>query len=403
LKRVRLTWVATHPSQYLAPFLRYVTASCREIDVTALYASVPDASQYGREFAAPAVEWGVPLLDGYRSVVMRAARPNDVFSYDRLRGIDVPGVTQALARTDPDVVLVPGWHSMFLLRAIAAARRLHLPLMYRGDSHLDSSGAGLKRMLAHARARWLLRRFASGLAVGKKARAYLRALGIPETRLFDVPHCVDNAFFEAGAAAARQRGRPVLRRTFGIAPDAFTVLFAGKLAGHKNVDQLIAAVARCGNGIALHIVGSGPREEQLRDAVRQAGVEAVFSGFLNQQALVAAYASADCLALPSRETWGMVCNEALASGLPLVVSDAVGCAPDLAVPGATGAVFPYGDVDGLAIAIRRTRQLVAHDDHVSERCRMRAVDYSFDVAGAALANACLQTVAGTPIRGTRAA
>jgi glycosyltransferase involved in cell wall biosynthesis len=392
MKRLRLTWVATHPSQYLAPFLRHLATACPALDVTAVYASVPTAAQHGRDFATD-VDWGVPLLDGYCSVVMRSPRANDVFTYDRLRGIDVPGVTEVLRETRPDLVLVPGWHSMFLLRAIAGALRLGVPLMYRGDSHLHSSGAGLRRALAHQRARWLLKAFTSGLAVGRLARAYLLALGLPDDRVFDVPHCVDNDFFDAGVRAERQRGQAAVRGEFGIKSNSFTVLFVGKLASHKNVDDLVTAVARLPGRATLHVVGSGPEAQRYRDAARRAGIDAVFSGFLNQHEVIKAYASADCLVLPSRETWGMVCNEALASGLPIVASDAVGSAPDLVESGQTGEIYRYGDVDALTAAIERVHRSLERDGEVAARCRSRVANYSFEAAASALTSACRQTLA----------
>jgi glycosyltransferase involved in cell wall biosynthesis len=393
MKRLRLTWVATHPSQYLAPFLRHLTNACPELDVTAVYASIPTAAQHGREFATE-VDWGVPLLDGYRYVVMRSPRPGDVFTYDRLHGIDVSGVTQVLRDTRPDLVLVPGWHSIFLLRAIAGALRLGVPLMYRGDSHLHSSGAGIRRAVAHQRARWLLKAFTSGLAVGRLARAYLLALGLPHDRVFDVPHCVDNDFFDRGARAARASGRAAARADFGIPSDSFTALFVGKLAAHKKVDDLITAMARVAGAPTLHIVGSGPEEQRYREAAQRAGLHAVFSGFLNQQQVVKAYAAADCLVLPSRETWGMVCNEALAGGLPIIASDRVGSAPDLVDRGQTGEVFGYGDVGDLTAALVRTQRLVEREPNlVADRCRTKAEAHGFAVVGAALAEACQQTLA----------
>ena len=77
-------------------------------------------------------------------------------------------------------------------------------------------------------------------------------------------------------------------------------------------------------------------------------------GFVNQSELPAVYASADLLVLPSdgQETWGLVVNEAMACGIPAVVSDAVGCGPDLIEPGRTGAIFPFGDMAALTAAIR---------------------------------------------------
>ena len=78
-----------------------------------------------------------------------------------------------------------------------------------------------------------------------------------------------------------------------------------------------------------------------------------FAGFLNQGEIPAAYAACDALVLPSDygETWGLVVNEAMACGVPAVVSDAVGCGPDLVEEGQTGMIFPLGDIPALARAI----------------------------------------------------
>ena len=87
-------------------------------------------------------------------------------------------------------------------------------------------------------------------------------------------------------------------------------------------------------------------------------MRAWWAGFLNQSQLGEAYAIADCLVLPSDwgETWGLVVNEAMATGLPCVVSDRVGCGPDLVVPGVTGDVVPFGDVPALSAALQKLRK-----------------------------------------------
>jgi glycosyltransferase involved in cell wall biosynthesis len=91
----------------------------------------------------------------------------------------------------------------------------------------------------------------------------------------------------------------------------------------------------------------------MEEAARAGGVDARFLGFVNQSKLPAVYASSDVVVLPSiaTETWGLVVNEAMACGVPAVVSDAVGCGPDLIQPGATGAVSPLGDIPALAAVI----------------------------------------------------
>jgi glycosyltransferase involved in cell wall biosynthesis len=117
----------------------------------------------------------------------------------------------------------------------------------------------------------------------------------------------------------------------------------------------------------------------------------VFTGFLNQNAVGDAYAAADCLVLPStgRETWGLAVNEAMAGGLPAVVSDRVGCQPDLVIEGETGAVFPCTDIDALAAAMTRVRDLAAAGaPALAARCRQRVRHYDFRAATAGLVRAC---------------
>ena len=106
---------------------------------------------------------------------------------------------------------------------------------------------------------------------------------------------------------------------------------------------------------SLIVAGAGPLEGAMKAAARQAGIPAYFLGFCNQSEMPAAFASADLLVLPSRaeETWGLVANEALACGTPILLSDRIGAAPDLAADGKAGAVFPCGNVRALADAAAR--------------------------------------------------
>jgi len=94
-------------------------------------------------------------------------------------------------------------------------------------------------------------------------------------------------------------------------------------------------------------------EPTLRDAARAEGVPALFHGFVNQSEMPAVYAASDVMVLPSDglETWGLAVNEAMACGVPAVVSDAVGCGPDLVEQGVTGAIFPLGDIAAFARAL----------------------------------------------------
>src|SRR5207249_6891391 len=125
---IRVTAVLTHPVQYYAPWFRWIHANCRDLDLHVIYASSPTPCQQGtgfdREFA-----WDVPLTEGYQSTVVRAAGPADRFDSEHFWGLNVPEIANAIAGTRPDVVIVFGWYSVTLIRAIRSARRLKIPVL----------------------------------------------------------------------------------------------------------------------------------------------------------------------------------------------------------------------------------------------------------------------------------
>jgi hypothetical protein len=135
---VRLTAVLTHPIQYYAPWFRHVQAHAPEIALTVVYATQPSAEQQGIGFDR-AFEWDVPLLEGYRSITVRAAQPGDRVDTARFLGLDAPGIGEAILGTEPDVVMIAGWYSISLVRALLACRRRRIPTLYRGDSHMLSA------------------------------------------------------------------------------------------------------------------------------------------------------------------------------------------------------------------------------------------------------------------------
>jgi glycosyltransferase involved in cell wall biosynthesis len=177
-----------------------------------------------------------------------------------------------------------------------------------------------------------------------------------------------------------------VRAAFGLPAEDFVILFAGKLEAKKRPDDVLRAAARLGPGVSVLCVGTGPLEEACRATAGQLGVRVAWAGFLNQSEIGRAYAAADCLVLPSTwgETWGLVVNEALATGLPCVVSDQVGCAPDLIEDGVTGYQYRMGQVEELAAALQRVRA----GNNWGDACRGRVAAYSLEAASAGLVTAC---------------
>jgi glycosyltransferase involved in cell wall biosynthesis len=356
--RFRLAVVASHPIQYHAPLFRSLDAL---VDLRVFFAHRIGAADHAKSGFGVPFEWDLPLLDGYRSEWLenRATRPG----IDHFRGCDTPGIGSALERGRFDAVLVTGWNLLTFWQAIRAARRLGLAVLVRGDSQLRAVRGivwpAAKRVIYPR----LLRAFDACLVVGERSREYYQHYGVPSDRLFRSPHCVDNVFF-ARAADAVRRSPLDPRQAFGIPADAVVFLFAGKLIGKKRPLDFLRALDGVPAGLPIWglIVGDGPLRYECEEHRRQNRTPVTMIGFLNQQQIGRAYAVADALVLPSdgRETWGLVVNEAMACGVPAIVSEEAGCAPDLVINGETGFTYPCGSVETLSdriTVIARNREL----------------------------------------------
>jgi glycosyltransferase involved in cell wall biosynthesis len=339
----RLGFLVSHPIQYYAPIFRALAEQC---DLTVFFAHRQTREGQAKAGFGVAFDWDVDLLAGYESrFLANVAREP---STDRFSGCDTPGIASEIDGARFDAFVVPGWGLRSYLQAVSACRRTGVPVMVRGDSQLPGKRHAAVRLAKSLVYRRMMRRFDGYLYVGQRSRAYFEHYGAPSSRLFFAPHCIDNDAFSGAPRTPRSAGNGRRR-----------LLFAGKLIERKHPLDLIRAAALLqgrGTTVEVAFAGSGELEVELERAAVEAGVPAVFHGFVNQSALPATYAAADLLVLPSdaQETWGLVVNEAMACGLPAVVSDAVGCGPDLVEEGATGAVFPFGDVEALAQAIERT-------------------------------------------------
>lgn len=347
---MRLGILSSHPIQYYAPLFRGLA---QRMDVEVLYAHRATPQQQAAAGFGMAFDWDVDLLSGYSHRFLRnvsRAPGTQTFS-----GCDTPDIGQILGAARYDAVLAMGWHLKSFIQGIWAAKRAGFPVLIRGDSHLHTQRHALKRLVKEVSYPALLRTFDAALYVGTRNREYYEHFRYPPARLFHVPHCVDTRWFSDRATKAAGEA---LRAEVGIAPTADVVLFAGKFVPFKrplDVVEAVAAVAQT-RPVSLLLAGSGPLGSEIQSRARARGIRCHELGFCNQSRMPAVYAASQMLVLPSnsQETWGLVCNEAIACGTPIVVSDAVGCAPDLAAESDVGRTFPVGDVVALANAIHDT-------------------------------------------------
>jgi len=379
--KYKLGILATHPIQYFSPWYRALAARS-EIDLQVYYAHHPTPQdQAAAGFQVP-FEWDTPLLEGYPYQFLKniARRPGT----DDFFGGDTPEIADIIVQERFDAFLVSGWHSHSFWQAIKACWKTRTPVLVRGDSQLATTRSWLKRAVKYPVYRGFIPRFDGYLIVGKRAREYFLHYGASEKKMFSVPHAVDNRFFAESSAEFRQ-DRKRWRREWGLPPESVVFLFAGKFVARKRPMDFLKAIrqASAGSpGLSGLMAGDGPLRSELESYAKAYHLPVRFSGFLNQSSLPKAYAASDALVLPSdgQETWGLVVNEAMASGLPAIVSDEVGCGPDLVIPGHTGELFHGGDWPGLSAILSR---LTTHPDQLAamgEAARRQVNDYSISRA-----------------------
>ncbi len=383
-----LAVLETHPVQYHAPVYRALENRFG-IPVTAIYGS--DFSVVGyrdREFGAT-FAWDTDLLSGYHAMFLSRSGTGGAKSPER---VSARGMGQALAAAAPSAVLVTGYSPRFHQLAFYSAWRAGVPILFRGETTDHARNRSRAKAWIRDRAlRWLYGRCAALLYVGQRSHQHLRRLAPPAARLVFSPYCVDASMFECDEAA-RKRLRAETRRDLEVTEEGIVLLYSGKLVSHKGVDLLEHAVASLPASVrervALVFLGDGEFRPSLEVLARRLGLHRVcFLGFRNQKELSGYYHAADLLVLPSHsETWGLVVNEALHHGVPCVVSERVGCAPDLVAPGVTGEVSETGSTPSLTAALLRALAMVNRRD-VRDACRARVAAYSVDRAAQGIAEA----------------
>jgi glycosyltransferase involved in cell wall biosynthesis len=396
LKPIRLGLFSTAPAYYHAPVYRRVAEDAR-IQFTAIFASTAGATRPVENGYGQPVEWGVDALNGYHGVFLRRAERNEhATGVLALRDIDI---VRTVHSGRFDVLWLNGYHTVTHLLAALTQRARGGAVVYLEEQTLVSPRPYWKRALK-SMALPLLFRGAYGLYIGTENRKWFRRWGIPDERLCHFPYAVDNAALSRIAELlAPERAR--LRAEFGIDAHAGPVILSvGRLVDKKQPLHLLEGFRRVRSQrrCTLLIVGSGPLENALRRECRRARIrDVVYAGFLDQTEIWRAYGAADVFALVSAydETWGLVVNEAMNFGLPIVVSDRVGCARDLVRDGINGFIVDHRDSGALADVLVR---LVKDDDlraRLGRESRSMIRAWSPEAAAAGVLKAVMRAVGET--------
>jgi glycosyltransferase involved in cell wall biosynthesis len=249
---------------------------------------------------------------------------------------------QALDEIKPQVVVIPGWVFADALSGLWWCAKTRTPAVIMSESTAWDEPRRFWKEWIKGR---LVKMCAGGLAGGTAHADYLTRLGLPSERIRLGYDIVDNDFFAAKAAASRADDAQ-LRKQLGLPAKFF--LASARFIEKKNLFRLVEAYARYREQAGdsemwdLVLLGDGPLREKLKSLVATLHLldHVLLPGFKQYEELPVYFGLAGAFIHPSTtEQWGLVVNEAMASGLPVLVSNRCGCAQDLVQPGVNGFIF----------------------------------------------------------------
>jgi glycosyltransferase involved in cell wall biosynthesis len=385
-----LVIIETHPVQYHAPVYHFLNDHLG-VPVHVIYGSDFSIAGYcDREFGT-SFAWDTELVRNSDSCTFlsRVGRGGA----GSVEDVSAAGLDRALAELQPAAVLLTGYSPAFHRHAFFQAWKLGCPILFRAETtdHTALRGAS-KSWLRDRMLQSLYARCDRLLPIGQRSYEHYRRLGCDEHRLFFSPYCVSTNAFQCDEEA-RDRLRKPAREQLAIPEGSLVVLFCGKLSTRKGPHVLVEALKGLPENIRERMVTLFVGDGQQRDALdKQCTADAViqvrFAGFKNQSELSPYYHAADVFVLPSleSETWGLVVNEALHHGAPCVVTDAVGCAPDLIEPEVTGEIAVGGSAESLRDAIKQFLPRVG-TSQIREQCRQKVSGYTVEKAAEGIAKA----------------
>lgn len=369
----RIGILATHPVQYHAPWFKYLAD---RVSLTVYYAHKQSPKQQADAGFAVEFEWDNDPLEGYEYRWLHNNSSGQIgpgfFRYN------TPDIYEIVRNGGFSGFLVMGWNYLSAWQACRACRRNGVRVFMRGDSQLRNRRSALTLLLKRIAYPYGLGRFTGHLYVGARNREYLTNYGVPAKKLYFAPHFVDGEYFRSSAEAAESSGQcSRLRRQHRIPENAFVYAFFGKLIEKKRPGDFLEGVRRYlqqdeGRDVHALVVGDGPLGNSLKTMAARLGDRVHFTGFINQTEIPAYYRAVDVVVLPSdaRETWGLVINEAAACGRPAIVSEEVGCKPDLIDNKYTGFSYALGDCGQLVDRMISARRVCT--ENPNEVCRALA-------------------------------
>lgn len=313
-------------------------------------------------------DWSVKFSNTYNYEIL----PGKTYRLGKRNLHFNPGLPARVKQDGIEVMIIGEWANPTVILAPFWLRMEGIPrLLWSGSTALEAAPV---RALTDPFKRLIISQYQGYITYTTKAAEYVHALGAPKDKITVAPVTIDTDYFSAASRQLRKEpGRAALRLRHGIAENEIAVIFVGQMIYRKGVDLLIEAVQSLNDPrVKVILAGSGPEREHFEALAAQTGKtgQFVFKGHCTQQELVELYVAGDLFTLPSRkEPSGNVINEAMTVGLPVIISDQIGC--DCVTDGSTGFIFTSENVPSYADAFRK---LLADADKRREMGKQAVID-----------------------------
>ncbi|HYX18491.1 MAG TPA: glycosyltransferase family 4 protein [Nostoc sp.] len=347
--KYRVLIVASHPVQYAAPLFRLM-AKHPQLDIQVAYCSLQGVKAGFDAGFGVEVAWDIPLLDGYPWVKVENNSPKPKLG--SFFGLINLGLWNLISKDNFDAVIVYTGYNYFSFWIAAVAVKLKVSKFLLSTDASVLEPRDKKRWKRWLKNMLLPRIFQLAdivMVTSTLGKQMVHSLGIPEHNIALTPYTVDN---DRWISEANQVDVKAVRKQWDISESASVLLFCAKLQHWKRPHDVLRAFAQANvQNSYLIFAGEGPLRAELEVETDSLGLidRVKFLGFVNQSHLSSIYRSADLFVLSSDyEPFGLVVNEAMLCGCPVIVSDQVGSRYDLVKHGKTGYVYPCGDIEALA-------------------------------------------------------
>ncbi len=376
MSKTKLIQLISHPIQYQTPLYERLAAD-PDLDFEVWYCSKIGLDVKTDEEFGVAVKWDIPLLSNYSySFLKNYARHESLHTF---LGLCNFGIVRKLWHLPPKSILwIHGWNYMTLLLGVFGGKLLGHRIFLRGDNTAVIEEKKPNTVTKKIKTFWLSRVIFkltdTFLAVGNQNKDYYRMLNVPEKKLVFAPHSIDNQRF-THFREQHKNNVAHIRQELGIPLSKKVVICSGKYIDKKRPLDLLKAVQMLPNrsDIFIVFVGEGNLRADMETFIQANDLQqnVLLTGFINQSLMPKYYLVADLYVMCSGmyETWGLSTNEALCFGLPVILSDMVGCAYDL-VDG-NGFRYVSGDIDALS---RHIHDIFDLSDTDFQAMRQRSID-----------------------------